>query len=74
MAAEDKNSAELTITFANGDVKTYKIAGEIFGDIETGAFKIENENGSKFLFLPNPEFHTGKRKRRLQFLQNLKHG
>ena len=66
-----ENTATITLELITGEVRSYSISGDAYGDLETGAFKIENKNGSKFLFLPNPEFHTGKRKRRLKLLHNL---
>lgn len=64
-------SAQLTLKFADGLTRSYEVTGPTSGDPETGFFQIDNENGSKFVFLPNPEFHTGKRKRRLEVLHNL---
>jgi hypothetical protein len=70
--ASEKNSATLTITFENGDVKTLGIhEGEVFVDVETGAFKIESVTGAKFVFIPDERRFTGKRKRRLKLLHNL---
>lgn len=73
MKSTDKrtNSAKLTLNFANGETKTYEVSGEIFGDIETGAFKILSDNGAKFVFIPNDNNFTGKLKRRLKVLHNL---
>jgi len=65
------NSAKLTLNFANGDTKTYEVSGELFGDLETGAFKIMGDNGNKFVFIPNEDRFTGKRKTRLKLLHNL---
>lgn len=66
-----QGSAEIILKFQNGETRTYKVSGLVYGDLETGTIKIENENGSKFVFLPNPQNHTGKRKRRLKMLHNL---
>jgi len=68
------STATVTLEFADGMVKTYQVSGEVYGDLETGFMELRNENGSKFVFIPNPDNHTGKRKRRLRVLQNLKHG
>jgi len=74
MSEEKKSSATLTITYANGDVKTYEVSGDVYADIDAGILEIRNDNGSRFVFLPNPAFHTGKRKRRIINQYNLKHG
>lgn len=68
-------SAELTLKFSDGTVRTYLVDGLLEGDIETGAMRItQDNNGSQFVFIPNPNFFTGKRKRRLIHLYNLKRG
>jgi hypothetical protein len=65
------NSAKLTLTYANGEVKTYEVAGSIAGDLQTGCFEITSDTGAKFVFLPSLGRFTGKRKRRLEMLYNL---
>ena len=74
MSEERESKATLTIEFSDGQVKTLQVSGDVYGDLQTGMFEIRNENGSRFVFLPNPAFHTGKRKRRIINQYNLKHG
>lgn len=66
------SSAEVILNFEDGTQRKYKISGTVFADLDAGAVEIRNDNGSRFVFLPNPEFHSGKRKRRLLRLYSLK--
>lgn len=65
------NSATITVTFADGVVKSFDVAGQLFLDHGTGAFKILSETGSKFVYIPDENRFTGKAKRRLKVLYNL---
>lgn len=67
----EESTATLTLKFADGSTKSIGVSGQLFLDRETGAFKIQSVTGSKFVYIPDENRFTGKRKRRIKLLHNL---